>query len=69
MGKVTLHEIGGPTADGKLDISPKWTKATADVNKVNAIIATEGLIIIGGLSKSGGGMIEVWEKESKSGDV
>ncbi|KIK44880.1 hypothetical protein CY34DRAFT_22799 [Suillus luteus UH-Slu-Lm8-n1] len=69
MGKVTLHEIGGPTADGKLDISPKWTKATADVNKVNAIIATEGLIIIGGLSESGGGMIEVWEKESKSGDV
>ncbi|KAG1771706.1 hypothetical protein EDD22DRAFT_976708 [Suillus occidentalis] len=53
MGKVTLHEIGGPTADGKLDISPQWTKRTADVNKVNAIIATEGLIIIGGLSESG----------------
>jgi hypothetical protein len=68
MGKVTLHEIGRPTADGKLDISSKWTKATADVNKVNAIIAPEGLIIIGGLSESGGGMIEVWE-ESKSGDV
>lgn len=69
MGQVTLHEIGGLTADGKLDISPKWTKGTTDVNKVNAIIATGGLIIIGGLSKSGGGMIEVWEKGSKSGDA
>ncbi|KAG1895675.1 WD40-repeat-containing domain protein [Suillus fuscotomentosus] len=66
MGKVTLHEIGGPTADGKLDISPKWTKATTDVNKVNAIIATKDLIIIGGLSETGGGITEVWEK---SGDV
>jgi hypothetical protein len=69
MGKVTLHEIGGPTAHGELDISPKWTKATTDINKVNAIIATEGLIVIGGLSESGGGMIEVWEKGSKLGDV
>ncbi|KAG2341597.1 hypothetical protein BDR05DRAFT_976905 [Suillus weaverae] len=69
MGKVTLHEIGGLTVDGKLDISPKWTKGTTDVNKVNAIIATGGLIIIGGLNKSGGGMIEVWEKGSKPGDV
>ncbi|KAG1883901.1 hypothetical protein F4604DRAFT_1890762 [Suillus subluteus] len=32
IGKVTLHVIGGPTADG---IFPKWTKTTADVNKVN----------------------------------
>ncbi|KAG1729018.1 WD40-repeat-containing domain protein [Suillus lakei] len=72
LGKVTLHEIGGPTADGKLDISPKWTKATTGVHKVNAIIATGGLIIIGGLSESGEGVIDIWEKgssESKSGDV
>jgi WD40 repeat protein len=69
MGKVSLHEIGGPTADGKLDISPKWTKATTDVSKVNAIIATGSLIIIGGLSERGEGMIEVWENGSKSGDV
>ncbi|KIK44998.1 hypothetical protein CY34DRAFT_22746 [Suillus luteus UH-Slu-Lm8-n1] len=69
MGKVTLHEIGGPTADGKLDISPKWTKATSDVHKVNAIIDTGSLIIIGGLNESGGGVIEVWEKRLKSGDV
>ncbi|KAG1842771.1 WD40-repeat-containing domain protein [Suillus subalutaceus] len=69
MGKVTLHEIGSPTADGKLDISPKWMRETTDVNKVNAIIAIGGLIIIGGLSERGGGMIEVWEKGLKSGDV
>ncbi|KAG1810958.1 WD40-repeat-containing domain protein [Suillus subaureus] len=69
MGKVTLHEIGGPTADGKLDIFPKWTKATTDVSKVNAIVATGDLVIIGGLSEKGGGMIEVWEKGLKSGDV
>ncbi|KAG2139618.1 WD40-repeat-containing domain protein [Suillus bovinus] len=69
MGKVTLHEVGGPTADGKLDLSAKWMKATTDVNKVNGIIATGDLIIIGGLSERGEGMIEVWEKEPKSGDV
>ncbi|KAG2047960.1 WD40 repeat-like protein [Suillus hirtellus] len=66
MGKVTLHEISGPTADGKLDISSKWTKATTDVNKVNAIIVTKDLIIIGGLSETGRGITEIWEK---SGDV
>ncbi|KAG1883914.1 WD40-repeat-containing domain protein [Suillus subluteus] len=69
MGKVTLHEIGSPTADGKLDISPKWMRETTDVNKVNAIIAIGDLIIIGGLSERGGGMIEVWERGLKSGDV
>jgi hypothetical protein len=69
MGKVTLHEIGGPTADGKLDVAPKWTKATTDVHKVNAIIATGGLIIIGGLNENGGGMMEVWETRPKSGDL
>lgn len=69
MGKVTLHEISGPTANGKLDLSPRWTKATTDVNKVNAIVATGGFIIISGLSENGEGMIEVWEKGSKSGDV
>jgi hypothetical protein len=69
MGKVSLHEMGGPTADGKLDISLKWKKATTDVHKVNAMIATGGLIIIGGLNESGGGMIEVWEKRPKPGDV
>ncbi|KAG2361955.1 WD40-repeat-containing domain protein [Suillus spraguei] len=69
MGKVSLHEISGPTADGKLDISQKWTNATTNVNKVNTIIATGSLIIIGGLNERGGGVIEVWEKGSKSGDV
>ncbi|KAG1735653.1 WD40-repeat-containing domain protein [Suillus occidentalis] len=69
MGNITLHEIGGLTADGKLDISPKWKKATTDVHKVNAIIATGGLVIIGGLNENGGGVIEVWEKRPKSGDV
>ncbi|KAG2038763.1 WD40-repeat-containing domain protein [Suillus americanus] len=69
MGKVALHEIGGPNADGKLHISPKWTRATTDVNKVNAIIATGGLIIIGGLSERGGGIIEVWERGLRSSDV
>lgn len=44
----------------------KWSKATTAVNKVNALLATGGLIIIGGLSASGGGVIEVWE-EGNSG--
>ncbi|KAG0696916.1 WD40-repeat-containing domain protein [Suillus ampliporus] len=64
MGRVTLHEIGSSTEDGKLDMIPKWTKATTGVNKVNAIIATGCLIIIGGLSESGDGVIEIWEKNS-----
>ncbi|KAG2038777.1 hypothetical protein BDR03DRAFT_281200, partial [Suillus americanus] len=69
MRKVTLHEINGSIADGKLDISPKWTRATTNVNKVNAIIGTGDLIIVGGLSEREGGTIEVWEKGLNSGDV
>ncbi|KAG1739398.1 WD40-repeat-containing domain protein [Suillus paluster] len=66
MGRVALHEIRASTADGKLDMILKWTKATTGVNKVNAIISTGGLVIIGGLNGSGGGVIEVWEKGSSS---
>lgn len=64
MGTVALYEIGGPTADGKLVMLQKWTKATTGVNKVNAIITTGDLIIIGGLSEAGGGVIELWENRS-----
>jgi hypothetical protein len=64
LGSVTLHEIGCETADGKLDMFVKWSRATTAVNKVNALFATGGLIIIGGLSASGGGVIEVWEEGS-----
>lgn len=64
MGTVALYEIGGPTADGKLVMLQKWTKATTGVNKVNAIITMGDLIIIGGLSEAGGGVIELWENRS-----
>jgi len=69
LGSVTLHEIGSSTADGKLDASAKWTKATTAVNKVNALLVTGDLIIIGGLNVDGGGVVEVWENGSPSSEI
>lgn len=63
LGSVTLHEIGASAVGGKLNMVAKWTKATTAVNKVNALLATGDLIMIGGLKASGGGIIEIWEKE------
>lgn len=46
-----------------------WSKETTDVKKVNALLATGKSIIIGGLSASGGGVIEILEKGSSSSEL
>jgi len=69
LGNVAIHEIGGSIADGKLYMSVMWSKETTAVKKVNALLATGDSIVIGGLSGSGGGVIEVWEKESSSSEL
>ncbi|KAH7926623.1 hypothetical protein BV22DRAFT_1032619 [Leucogyrophana mollusca] len=64
LGKVTQHEICGASSEGNLALEMKWTKTAENVVKVNALVAVEEWIVIGGFGKDGKGVIECWIKKS-----
>ncbi|EGN95496.1 hypothetical protein SERLA73DRAFT_186531 [Serpula lacrymans var. lacrymans S7.3] len=61
LGTVVEHELEGNTGNN-LALAPVWTNETQCVTKVNALVAVDDQIIIGGLSKDGKGAVEIWIK-------
>ncbi|KAH7906370.1 WD40-repeat-containing domain protein [Hygrophoropsis aurantiaca] len=64
LGKVTQHEICGSSEENNLSLTTSWTKTVEHTVKVNALIAVDEWIIIGGFGKDGKGVTECWIKKS-----
>lgn len=62
LGVVTQYEVLSDPKQDSVDIDKVWQKKTQGVEKVNALIVDEKRIIVGGLSKEGKGIIEIWQR-------
>ncbi len=61
MGSITRLDIQRDDKGG-VKLETEWTIETKDIEKVNSLVVVpDGTrIILGGLDKKGGGIIEIW---------
>lgn len=60
LGKLALHVVSyDDNTRSRLDT--KWTGEVVELQKVNAIAATNNWLAVGGFSEGGAGLVEVWK--------
>jgi len=64
LGKTTQCRIDRDEDERHLNLENMWTKETEKVQKVNALVANDRRINIGGLGKGGKGVIEIWNRNN-----
>lgn len=62
LGILTQWEIVFQEEDRQILLKMLWQGTTQNMEKVNKVIADDKRIIVGGLTKEGKGVIEVWRK-------
>lgn len=62
LGLLTQWEIMYNEEDRQILLKMLWQGTTQNMEKVNKVIADDRRIIVGGLTKEGKGVIEVWSK-------
>uniref|UniRef100_A0A8H8CP61 Uncharacterized protein n=1 Tax=Psilocybe cubensis TaxID=181762 RepID=A0A8H8CP61_PSICU len=62
MGVITQYRLIYDEVLGSVVLQQLWQKASPGIEKVNALIADEKRIIVGGFSAKGRGVIEVWKE-------
>nr|VWO98043.1 N/A [Ganoderma boninense] len=60
LGVLTEYSISRD-ADGELVATKSWTTVTKALEKVNAMAADQSRILVGGFTKEGKGVVEVWQ--------
>lgn len=63
MGLLTYYNVIYDEGEGTVLLQQMWQKKSAGLEKVNALIADEKRIIVGGFSADGKGVIEIWRQE------
>ncbi|TFK30269.1 WD40 repeat-like protein [Coprinopsis marcescibilis] len=63
LGLITQWEIVYQEEERRILLKMLWQGETKNLEKVNKLIADQNRIIVGGLTKDGKGLIEVWQKE------
>ena len=68
LGVITQYELIYDAQDdqGQALLRRLWQGDVKTIEKVNAMLVDDRRIIVGGLSKDGKGVIEVWKKEGGS---
>ncbi len=61
LGTVMQWRIS-PEVAGEGAVEELWKKEALGLEKVNALIANDTKVVIGGFAKDGKGIIEVWDK-------
>lgn len=61
-GRIAQYHLLRDFEEESLELVPLWEKGTENVEKVNALVADDKRIILGGLSKDGTGIIEIWKR-------
>ncbi|KAF9479303.1 WD40 repeat-like protein [Pholiota conissans] len=63
MGVITNYQINYDEEAGSVVLQQLWQHESTGVEKVNALLADDKRIIIGGIGKKGRGIIEIWKQE------
>lgn len=59
LGRLALHVVSYDSGQG-IHPDTKWAGNVVNLEKVNAIAANGEWLAIGGFSKDGAGLVEVW---------
>ncbi|KAJ3850747.1 WD40-repeat-containing domain protein [Lentinula lateritia] len=62
LGSIAQWRINGETSDRDKNIEELWRKKGIALEKVNALVTNDTKIAIGGFSKDGKGIIEIWDR-------
>ncbi|KDR73652.1 hypothetical protein GALMADRAFT_280791 [Galerina marginata CBS 339.88] len=68
MGVITQYLLIYDEAEASVVLQQLWQKESSGLEKVNALVADDKRIIVGGFSAKGRGVIEVWKQETASND-
>ncbi|KAF8969646.1 WD40-repeat-containing domain protein [Flammula alnicola] len=66
MGVITHYRLNYDEAEGSVVLQQLWQKASTGVDKVNALVADDKRIIVGGFKLDGQGIIEIWKQGTSS---
>ncbi|KAH7873580.1 WD40-repeat-containing domain protein [Lentinula edodes] len=64
LGSIAQWRINSETSDRDKNIKELWRKKGIALEKVNALVTNDTKIVIGGFSKDGKGIIEIWDRET-----
>lgn len=64
MGVVSQYRLNYDDKEGSVVLQQLWQQESVGMEKVNALVADEKRIIIGGFNKKQRGRIEIWKLES-----
>lgn len=64
MGVITQYHLIYDEDEGSVTLQQLWQKESTGLEKVNAMVADEKRIIVGGFSAKGRGVIEIWKEDS-----
>lgn len=60
LGSIHAHSISR-TPEGKLEAEKEWSTDASAVDKVNALVAVDHWLAVGGINKVGKGIVEVFK--------
>ena len=63
MGVVTQYLLLYNEVEGSVVLQQLWQKESSGLAKVNALVADDKRIIVGGFSADGRGLLEIWKQE------
>ncbi|KIM48722.1 hypothetical protein M413DRAFT_15055 [Hebeloma cylindrosporum] len=63
MGVITQYLLLYNEVEGSVVLQQVWQKESSGLAKVNALVADDKRIIVGGFSADGRGMLEIWKQE------
>lgn len=63
MGVITQYLLLYNEAEGSVVLQQLWQKESFGLAKVNALVADDKRIIVGGFSADGRGLLEIWKQE------
>ncbi|KIK59606.1 hypothetical protein GYMLUDRAFT_169355 [Collybiopsis luxurians FD-317 M1] len=64
LGTIVQWKINGESSDQASILEELWKKEVTGMEKVNALVANDTKIIIGGFTKDEKGVIEIWDKRA-----
>ena len=64
LGNLTQYYLIYDEEEGSVVLQQLWQKESLGLEKVNALVADEKRIIVGGFSAEGRGVIEIWKQNA-----
>ena len=63
MGVIAQYLLLYNEVEGSVVLQQLWQKESSGLAKVNALVADDKRIIVGGFSVDGRGLVEIWKQE------